>query len=71
MLGQTLQHPIEVQGGSQTDFGVLNSINDALDVDPHYLRRHHNTMQGNMHQYIECMSMLVGMLVEHRLERDS
>ena len=34
-------------------------INKALRADPGYLRQHHETMQANKHQYIECTSMLV------------
>ena len=36
-----------MQGGSQTDFRVLNWSNGAQDVDPYYLRLHHNMMQVN------------------------
>lgn len=47
MLGQIPQHPDELkdqktnkeffgmQGGSPTDYGVLNRIEGALDVGPH------------------------------------
>ena len=41
------------------------------DADPSYLHQHHNTMQVNRHQYIECMTMPIGMLKQRRLERDS
>ena len=58
-----------VQGGSPTSSEVLNWINDVLDVDPHYLHLHHNMMQAIWHQYIECTSMRVGMLIQHMLER--
>nr|AAT39948.2 hypothetical protein SDM1_25t00015 [Solanum demissum] len=43
-----------------TDSGVLNWINGVLDADPEYPRLHHNKMQANRHQYIECTSMRVG-----------
>uniref|UniRef100_M1C3F8 Late blight resistance protein n=1 Tax=Solanum tuberosum TaxID=4113 RepID=M1C3F8_SOLTU len=45
-------------------------INDALDADPSYLCQHH-MMLANWHQYIECTSMRVGMLKQHRHKKDS
>nr|ABI34394.1 Mutator transposable element-related protein, putative [Solanum tuberosum] len=45
-----------------TDSGVLSRINDVLDADPGYLCLHHNKMQANWHQYMECTSMRVGKL---------
>uniref|UniRef100_M1DAY7 Late blight resistance protein n=1 Tax=Solanum tuberosum TaxID=4113 RepID=M1DAY7_SOLTU len=37
-------------------------INGMLDANPGYLRLHHNKMQANWHQYIECTSMRAGKL---------
>nr|XP_025888949.1 ankyrin repeat domain-containing protein 2B-like [Solanum lycopersicum] len=48
-----------MQGGSPIESGVLNCINGALDVGHRYLRLHHDTMQANWNQYIECTSMQV------------
>uniref|UniRef100_M1E068 Late blight resistance protein n=1 Tax=Solanum tuberosum TaxID=4113 RepID=M1E068_SOLTU len=53
-----------------TDSEVLNWINGAPDADPSYLYLHHKMMQANWHQYIECTSMRVGMLKQHRLGKD-
>ena len=44
------------------DFGAQNWINKPLRADLGYLRLHHETMQANWHQYIECMIMRFGML---------
>uniref|UniRef100_M1DZ58 Late blight resistance protein n=1 Tax=Solanum tuberosum TaxID=4113 RepID=M1DZ58_SOLTU len=52
-----------------TDSEVLNWINGAPDADPNYLDLHHKMMQDNWHQYIECTSMRVGMLKQHRFEK--
>uniref|UniRef100_M1DPS4 Late blight resistance protein n=1 Tax=Solanum tuberosum TaxID=4113 RepID=M1DPS4_SOLTU len=74
MLGQTPQRPNKAKLGKQNnrvlrnamrltiDSGVLNWINGVLDVDPGYLCLHHNKMQANWHQDIECTSMRVGKL---------
>ncbi|KAH0728042.1 hypothetical protein KY284_003907 [Solanum tuberosum] len=35
-------------------------INDVQDDDPGYLYLHHNKMQANWHQYMECTSMRAG-----------
>ncbi|WMV41347.1 hypothetical protein MTR67_034732 [Solanum verrucosum] len=51
-----------MQGGSPTDTECSSWINEALDADPGYLHLHHKKMQANLHQYIECTSMRVGML---------
>ena len=37
-------------------------IHEELDGDLGYLHLHHKTMQTNYHQYIEFMSMRVGIL---------
>ena len=58
-----------MQGGSPTNFRVLNWINNASDVDPHCPRLHHDTMQAYWHLYIECMSMRVGMLKQLKLSK--
>ena len=83
MLGQTPQHPNKTKLREQnnrvlrnakrltTDSGVLSWINGVLDADPGYLCLHRHKMQANWHQYIECTSMRVGMLKQHRLERES
>ena len=46
-----------MQGGSPSDCVLLNGINDALRADLGYLRTHHEMIQDNWHQYIECTSM--------------
>ena len=82
MLGQTPQHPNKAKLGKQnnrvlrnarrltTDSGVLNWTNDVLDADPGYMRLHHNKMQANWHQYMECTSMRAGKLNHNlRLKR--
>ena len=38
-----------MKGGSPSDYGVLNGINDALRADPGYLCLHHETMQAKSH----------------------
>nr|ABI34323.1 Late blight resistance protein, putative [Solanum demissum] len=45
-----------------TDSRVLSWINDEQGVDPGYLCLHHNKMQANWHQYMECTSMRAGPL---------
>ena len=74
MLGQTPQHPNKTKLREQsnrvlrkakrltTNSGVLNWINGVLDADPGYLCLHHNKMQANWHQYMECTSMRAGKL---------
>ncbi|WMV51968.1 hypothetical protein MTR67_045353 [Solanum verrucosum] len=74
MLGQTPQHPTRTKLRAQnnrvlrkarrltTDSGVLSWINDVQDADPGYLYLHHNKMQANWHQYMECTSMRAGKL---------
>ena len=51
-----------MQGGSPSDYRMLHWINGALRVDPGYVCVHHEMMQANWHQYIECTSIQVGML---------
>ena len=41
---------------------MLSWINDVQDADPGYLYLHHNKMQANWHQYMECTSMQAGKL---------
>lgn len=41
-----------MQGGSNTDTGVLNWISGEINVDPSYLCLHYNIMQANWQQYI-------------------
>ncbi|WMV14525.1 hypothetical protein MTR67_007910 [Solanum verrucosum] len=41
-----------------------------MDADPGYLRQHHNKMQANWHQYIECTNMRVGMLNHTQARRN-
>ncbi|WMV34611.1 hypothetical protein MTR67_027996 [Solanum verrucosum] len=45
-----------------TDSEVLNWINGEPDAGPGYLCLHHNKMQANWHQYMECTSMRAGKL---------
>jgi len=59
-----------MQRGSPIDSELLTGSTNATDTDPSYLCLHHKTMQDNWHQYIQCTSMRVGMLKQHRLERD-
>ena len=51
-----------MQGGSSTDSECSSYINEVLNVDPGYMCLHHNKMQANWHQYIECTSMRAGKL---------
>ncbi|WMV37206.1 hypothetical protein MTR67_030591 [Solanum verrucosum] len=60
-----------MQGGSPTDSELLTESTVHWNVDPSYLCLHLKTMQANWHQYIECTSMRVGMLQQHRLERNT
>ena len=41
-----------MQGGSPTEFWVLNLVNSVVDADPRYMRLHHDTFQAN------CISIL-------------
>ncbi|KAH0693642.1 hypothetical protein KY285_020739 [Solanum tuberosum] len=43
-----------MQGGSPTDSELLTGSTVRRNADPSYLYLHHNTMQANWHQYIEC-----------------
>ena len=36
-----------MQGGSQSDSGLINWINEALDANRHHMRLHHDTLQAN------------------------
>ena len=81
MLGQYPQHPNEIKTNTESNEMdplenkeahplTLNcSLDQRLDVDPSYLRLHHNTIQSNKHKYIECTSMQVGMLTTLNLEK--
>ena len=74
MLGQSPQHPNKIKLETQnnrvlqkarrltTDSGVLSWINDVQAADLGYLDLHHETMQANWHQYMECTSMQAGKL---------
>nr|AAT39947.1 Late blight resistance protein, putative [Solanum demissum] len=74
MLGQIPQHPNKTKRETQnnrvlrsakrltTDSEELSWINGVLDADPEYLRLHHNKMQANWHQYMECTNMRAGPL---------
>lgn len=57
-----------MQVGSPTNSGVLYWINSALDVDPRYMRLHHNRILMKWHQYIELMGILVEGLKQLNLE---
>nr|AAT39301.2 Late blight resistance protein, putative [Solanum demissum] len=56
------QHDPHLYPQLTTDSGVLSWINDVQDADPGYLNLHHQTMQANWHQYMECTSMRAGKL---------
>uniref|UniRef100_M1BXQ8 Late blight resistance protein n=1 Tax=Solanum tuberosum TaxID=4113 RepID=M1BXQ8_SOLTU len=51
-----------MQRGSPTDSELLTGSMVRWNANPSYLCLHHNKMQANWHQYIECMSMRVGVL---------
>ena len=84
MLGQYPQHSNEIKTNTESNEMdppenkeahklTLNfSLDQRLDVDPSYLRLHHNTMHVNWYKYIEYISMRIGMLKhKHILERKS
>ena len=56
MKNDVLQNARRLTTNSEAQSG----ISEALRADPGYLRLHHQFMQANWYQYIECTSMQVG-----------